>query len=255
MIRITYVGHATVEIDTGGTRLLTDPVVRGRVAHLRRIVPLPPLPELARPDAVLISHAHFDHLDLPSLRRLASCPVLAPRGCGRLLERAGLREVTELAPGQRLRVGATEVTAALMDHNGRRHPFSRARETLAYLLHGPGRVFFAGDTDLFDRMRAFAGGLDVALLPIWGWGPRLPRGHMGPPQAARAAALLEPRVAIPIHWGTLASPRAGWLDDPARPARAFERHVAELAPDIEVRVLAPGGRTEIARPAAASEPE
>src|ERR671917_2459788 len=115
MLRIVYVGHATVQIAVGATRLLTDPVLRDRVAHLRRIAPLPALGELLQPDAVLISHAHFDHLDLPSLRLLRACPVLAPRGCGRLLERAGLREVTEVVPGERLRVGAADVTAARLE--------------------------------------------------------------------------------------------------------------------------------------------
>jgi L-ascorbate metabolism protein UlaG (beta-lactamase superfamily) len=256
MIRVTYVGHATVQIEAGGTRLLTDPVLRGRVAHLRRIVALPRFEELRQPDAVLISHAHFDHLDPPSLRLLRPCPVVAPRGCGRALERAGLREVTEAVPGEQLRIGGIDVTAVLVAHDGRRHPFSRARETFAYLVDGSERTFFAGDTDLFDGMRAFAGELDLALLPIWGWGPRVGRGHMDPARAVRAAALLEPRVAVPIHWGTLASPRAPWLDDPARPARAFLRQVGEAAAAVEVRVLPPGGCTEVVRAAVGeSQPE
>jgi L-ascorbate metabolism protein UlaG (beta-lactamase superfamily) len=247
MIRITYVGHATVQIEAGGTRLLTDPILRPRVAHLRRIVPLPPLQELRQPDAVLISHAHLDHLDPPSLRLLRPCPVVAPRGCGRMLEHAGLGDVIEAVPGERLRIGSTEVAAALLAHDGRRHPLSRARETLGYFVEGPEGIFFAGDTDLFDGMRAFAGALDVALLPIWGWGARVGRGHLDPARAARAAALLEPRVAVPIHWGTLASPRAPWRDDPARPARTFVRHMAALADAVEARVVPPGGFTDIRR--------
>jgi L-ascorbate metabolism protein UlaG (beta-lactamase superfamily) len=245
MIRITYVGHATVQIESGGTRLLTDPVLRDRVAHLRRIVPPPALNDLQRPDAVLISHAHFDHLDVPSLRLLGDCPAIAPRGCGRLLRRAGLSDVTEAVPGESLRIGQTEVTAVLAAHDGRRSPFSRARDTLSYVIGGRERAFFAGDTDLFDGMADLAGGLDVALLPIWGWGPRVGRGHMDPERAARAAALLDPRVAIPIHWGTLASPRAPWRSDPERPARVFVERVAAHAPRIDVRVLHPGARTDI----------
>ena len=243
-MRLTYIGHASVQIEADGTRLITDPVLRRRVVHLRRVVALP---ELARPDAILISHAHFDHLDLRSLRLLRGCPVVAPRGCRRLLERAHAGEVIEAIPGQRLRLGAINVLPALLDHDGRRHPMSRARETLAYLVEGSERAFFAGDTGLFDGLRAFAGNLDVALLPIWGWGSRVGRGHMDPERAARAAGLLEPRVAIPIHWGTLASPRAPWLNDPAGPARAFVRHVAALAPTVQVRVLAPGGCIEVVR--------
>jgi L-ascorbate metabolism protein UlaG (beta-lactamase superfamily) len=242
-MRIEYVGHATVEIAAGGTRLVTDPVLRTRVANLHRIAPLGSWEELRSPHAVLISHAHMDHLDPPSLRLLAPHTAIAPRHCGRLLRRAGIRDVREVIPGERLRVGAAELTAVRLAHDGRRHPLSRARETLGFLVDAGQRALFAGDTDLFDGMRGLSGGLDVALLPVWGWGPRLGRGHLDPERAARAAALVQPRVAIPIHWGTLASARGRSLDDPTRPALEFERHAAELAPAVEVRVLAPGEST------------
>jgi L-ascorbate metabolism protein UlaG (beta-lactamase superfamily) len=253
MIRLTYVGHATVLIEAGGTRLLTDPVLRMRVAHLRRIVRLPSLDELREPDAVLITHAHIDHLDPPSLRLLRPCPVVAPRGCGGALERAGLREVIEAAPGEAVRIGDTRVIPFPVVHDGRRHPFSRARGTFAYVVDGPIRALFAGDTDLFDGMGERFGRVDAALLPIWGWGPRVGRGHMDPARAARAVALVAPSVAIPIHWGTLASPRAPWRDDPARPARAFEREVAALAPEVDVRILQPGTCTEVVRAAVSGQ--
>jgi L-ascorbate metabolism protein UlaG (beta-lactamase superfamily) len=85
----------------------------------------------------------------------------------------------------------------------------------------------------------------VALLPVWGWGPRVGPGHLDPDRAAQAAALLRPRVAVPVHWGTLASPGVWWRGDPAEPARRFAARVAELAPGTLVRVLAPGGRLEL----------
>jgi L-ascorbate metabolism protein UlaG (beta-lactamase superfamily) len=102
------------------------------------------------------------------------------------------------------------------------------------------RVYFAGDTDLFDGMAEIgARGLDVALLPIWGWGPRLPPGHLDPERAAQATRLLAPRVVIPIHWGTYrrAGMRRGDLD---RPAREFAGAVARAAPGVDVVVLRPG---------------
>jgi L-ascorbate metabolism protein UlaG (beta-lactamase superfamily) len=245
-VKVTFIGHATVEIRTAGVRLLTDPVLRMRVAHLRRIAPPPPLAEICQPDVVLISHAHLDHLDPRSLRLLASCPVVAPRGCRRLLRGAGMPDVREVEPGERIRFGRVEVTALPAAHDGRRHPLSGARQTLAYLVDGRERAFFAGDTDLFDGMQAVGPGIDVALVPIWGWGARVGRGHMDPERAARAIGMLGARVAIPVHWGTLASPGAPWRDDPDRPARAFAECAAALAPAAEVRVLRPGGSTEIA---------
>jgi L-ascorbate metabolism protein UlaG (beta-lactamase superfamily) len=255
MLRITYVGHGTVLLEGEGMRVLTDPLLRERALHLRRIAPLPDVEAVDRPDVVVISHAHFDHLDTASLRMLHPCPVVAPRGCGRLLRRAGFRQVIEVRDGDHVQVGGVELTAARMEHYGRRHPASRARESLGYVIGCGERVFFAGDTDLFDGLRELAGGLDLALLPIWGWGPRVGRGHMDPAAAAHAAAMLAPRFAIPIHWGTYASPTAGWIDDPARPAREFEEELAATAPAVEARVLPPGGTTELRdRAAGASWP-
>src|SRR3712207_5252620 len=89
-------------------------------------------------------------------------------------------------------------------------------------------------------MRALSDGLDVALLPIWGWGPRLGPGHMDPERAAVAAGLLRPQVAVPIHWGAYASPGVRWRADPALPAREFERLSAVHAPGVAVEILAPG---------------
>ncbi len=240
MTQILFVGHATTLVEMAGTRFLTDPLLRARVAHLRRIVPMPSGSGLTDLDAVLISHAHLDHLDLPSLRRLApSTRVVLPRGRAALARRAGLREVIEVEAGDRVRLGRTEVLATPARHDGHRFPLGRATQALGYVIDGPHRVYFAGDTDIFDGMRDLAGRLDLALLPVSGWGRRLPSGHLDPERAARAAALLSPRYAVPIHWGTYAAPRAQ-LSNPARPAHEFARLAASLAPDVEVRVLRPG---------------
>jgi L-ascorbate metabolism protein UlaG (beta-lactamase superfamily) len=244
-MRITYVGHATVQLEAGGARVLTDPILRARVVHLRRIVPLPPLEPLLDPDVVLISHAHHDHLDLPSLRRLRGSRVVAPRGCGRLVSRAGIRDVSEIAPGQELDLGLTSIRAVRLAHDGRRHPLSTARETIGYIIDADVRTLFAGDTGLFEEMSALAGHVDTALLPVWGWGPRLGAGHMGPGDAATAVARMRPRLAIPIHWGTLAPPRVSWRHDPARPAQEFARALAEIAPTVEARIVSPGDSTDV----------
>jgi L-ascorbate metabolism protein UlaG (beta-lactamase superfamily) len=237
--RLTYVGHATTLIELDGVALLTDPVLRNRVGHVRRIAP--PFTGRLHPDVILISHAHRDHLDLPSLRLLPSTvPALAPPAAAELLRRRG-RPVTELAPGQRVRVDQLEIAAVEAAHDGRRIPVGRARDAIGYLIEGTVSVYFAGDTDLFAGMRDLAAaGIDVALLPVWGWGPRLGPGHLDPERAARAAGLLKPRVAVPIHWGTFATTRASWRSDPAMPAREFERYAALHAPDAAVSILLPG---------------
>jgi L-ascorbate metabolism protein UlaG (beta-lactamase superfamily) len=106
-------------------------------------------------------------------------------------------------------------------------------------------VYFAGDTDLFEQMSELAP-LDVAILPVAGWGPRLPPGHLDPRLAAQALVLLRPRVAVPVHWGTYR--RIGLSRDPAvlrEPAESFVALAAEFAPDVDVHVVEPGGSVEI----------
>lgn len=248
MTEISFIGHATVQIRTGGVRLLTDPLVRGRVAHLWRIVPPPSLAELEAPDAVLVSHAHLDHLDVPSLRLLNGAGLIVlPKGWARLARRAGFRDIAEVEVGDRVSIGAVEVVATPAEHDGRRIPLGRHAQALGYLITEAEQVYFAGDTDLFDGMRDVASRLDVALLPVAGWGPRLPAGHLDPERAARAAALLRARLAVPIHWGTLATPR-GRPTDPERPAREFARLATSLAPDVDVRILRPGETLSLTSP-------
>jgi L-ascorbate metabolism protein UlaG (beta-lactamase superfamily) len=239
--RVTWIGHATVLIELGGARLLTDPVLRPWLAHLRRHGPAPPAGLLDDLDAVLISHLHLDHLDLPSLRQVPrTVRLLVPRGAGRLLRREGFPQVEEMAAGDQLDVAGATVAAVPAVHDRRRFPLGPQADTLGFVVGG--RVYFAGDTDLFDAMRELAG-LDLALLPVWGWGPSLGEGHLDPEAAARAAALLRPRLAVPIHWGTfyprlLARYKPDRLTDPPH---EFAAAVARLAPDVSVQVLEPAG--------------
>ena len=229
-------------IEHGGVRLLTDPVLRGRIMHIRRHGPIPETP--ASIDAVLVSHLHYDHLDLPSLRRMGTLvPVVASRGAGAFLRKAGFVDVDELQAGESTAVGAVTVTATPAEHDSARRPFGPSAEPLGFVSRTPDRsVYFAGDTDLFSAMEEI-GPVDVALLPVAGWGPKLPAGHLNPHSAARAAALIRPRVAIPIHWGTLHSARVGaWFRDPPH---LFADQVADVAPEVEVRVLAPGESIEL----------
>jgi L-ascorbate metabolism protein UlaG (beta-lactamase superfamily) len=225
-----------------GVRMLTDPDLRTRVGPLVRIVP--PIGEhaLGDIDAVLLSHLHADHADAPSLRRLgASVPIFAPRGAGDWLAKRGAREVHEMDAGDETTIGSVRVTATPAHHDGKR-PFGSAEaEPIGFVVRASHSVYFAGDTDLFEGMREAAGAVDVALLPIWGWGPSLGPGHLDPERAATAAAELAPEIAVPIHWGTFALRRPGpRLKDPHQPAREFAALAAERAPGVEVRVLEPG---------------
>src|SRR4051812_13123951 len=241
--RLTWLGHATVLIEVGGARLLTDPLLRDRVGHLRRhgASPVPTASE--RLDAVLVSHLHLDHLDAASLRRLPrDVTVLAPVGAGALLRRLGFARTEEMKVGERVDVGDATVTAVPAVHDGRRHPLAPFAEAVGFVIAGERRVYFAGDTDVFDDMEATIGPTDAALLPIWGWGPSLGPGHMDPLGAARAAALLHPRVAVPIHWGTFFPAGLARLRGSAlvEPPKEFTKQASRLAPDVQVRVLAPG---------------
>ena len=243
---ILYVGHATTLIELDGVQLLTDPLLRRNVAHLRRLVPLGKA--LPSPEAVLLSHLHTDHLHVPSLRRLGqSVTLIVPRGAGGLLRRQGFRRVVELAPGDMTNVGELTIGAVPALHDGRRYPFGPQIAANGYRVTGSRSVYFAGDTDYFEAMSELAGA-DVALLPVSGWGAKVGPGHLDPTRAAEALRLLNPRVAIPIHWGTYA-PMHWWLSrhqPPLEdPAGAFAQAAARVAPDVEVRILQPGERTDI----------
>ncbi len=242
MDALTWLGHSTVLVELDGTRILTDPTLRGRMAHLRRAPLLTPTP-LDRLDAVLISHAHWDHLDVPSLTRLGrETRIVVPRGVGGLLARHRFGNVTEVEVGDVVRIGSLTIRATAADHDGARTPLHRAALALGFLIEGTRTVYFAGDTDVFDAMGELHPALDVALVPIWGWGPSIGPGHMGPAEAAEALALLRPRLAIPIHWGTyypvhISRKRATFLDTPAD---EFVRSAHEKAPNVTVVVLRPG---------------
>ena len=147
-------------------------------------------------------------------------------------------------PGESLELGDVRIEATPAEHGGTRRPGGPAVAPLGFVVRGRQSVYFAGDTDLFDAM-AELGPVDVALLPVAGYSPKLGPGHLDARRAAQAAALIEPRVAVPIHWGTfrpLTQARGPWFTDP--PAE-FAAQVAELAPAVDVRVLSPGESLEL----------
>lgn len=245
-MRITYLGHASIVIELDGVKALTDPLLRRRVLHLRRVAPAATSEQLADTDVILISHAHHDHLDTRSLRMVGGEPrVLCPEPARRAVATAGLRPEV-MAVGGHARVGEVEVEAVRADHDGRRFPHDRRGDAMGFVLRGPsGSIYFAGDTGWFEEI-AEIGEVDVALLPVAGWGPRLGPGHLDPAEAARAAALIGPRVAIPIHWGTYERIGMTTAGHRAAPARRFCDQLAELAPEVDAVVLEPGAALDVA---------
>jgi L-ascorbate metabolism protein UlaG (beta-lactamase superfamily) len=232
-----------VLIEQGGVRLLTDPVLRRRVAHLRREGEPPAVP--VDVDAVLISHLHHDHLDAGSLRLLpGGLRAIVPRGGGKLIRAQGF-DAEEVDAGDVANVGRVSIRAVPAEHDSRRLPLRGPEaEPLGYMIGRAPSVYFAGDTDVFPEMEELAP-VGVALLPVAGWGPKLGPGHMNPERAAQAVALLRARVAVPIHWGTLhprLTRRGEWF---STPGEQFAAQVAAVAPDSEVRVLRPGESTSV----------
>jgi L-ascorbate metabolism protein UlaG (beta-lactamase superfamily) len=232
--RVTWLGHATVLIEAAGARLLTDPVLRDRIAHLKRHAPHPEVP--ADVDAVLISHMHHDHFDPPSLRPFLGAAAIVPEGA----QLPGF-EVHGVHAGDTVQVRDATVEAVQAWHDGRRHPGTKALDTLGYLVEG---IWFAGDTELNPAMEDLRGRVDVALIPIWGWGPSLGPGHLDPAEAARAVELIAPRLAIPIHWGTFLPYGLG-----KRYARLLTEPPLEFAALVgsgtRVETIAPGGSLDL----------
>ena len=241
-VQAKYLGHATLSLALDGVTFLSDPVLRGRVAHLKRQHSLPTLPD---PDVVLLSHHHLDHLDLRSLKMLGRKKrIIAAPGSKEFLGRKGFSNVVDLAPGERIAVEGLEVQAVRAVHQGTRKKRWPV-QSVGFLLKGSRQIYFAGDTDLFPEIGEEAAGSDLALLPVWGWGPNLGPGHMDPLKAAKALSLIGSPFAIPIHWGTFFplglvrfAPEA-WKN----PAEKFRLLSSEHAPTSEVRLLSPGQET------------
>jgi L-ascorbate metabolism protein UlaG (beta-lactamase superfamily) len=241
--KITYLGHASLLVEMDGMRLLTDPVFRQNIYHLRRTSPSPDAAAFRDVDAVLISHLHYDHLDIPTLKALGNDPLIyVPSGASALMEREGFRHFKEVSLGDTFNVRRVKVQAVPAYHTPSRRPLGLQADCLGFLLSGTAHIYFPGDTQIFPEMADFSQDLDLALLPVWGWGPDKGKLHMGPKEAAEALTLLKPRLAVPIHWGTYIPLGMRWmrLGFQYLPPLEFSSRAQKTSPEVEVQILTAG---------------
>ena len=245
-VPIRYIGHATVLLELDGVRIVTDPFLRDRLGPLERHGQLPDPASIGPVDVVLISHGHPDHFDRGSLAALEGHPiVVVPNGLGRTVGRWFGGDVVELRAGQVARVRGVRVEAVRAKHWI--SPGAPRAQPLGYVLGESARVWFAGDTGRFREMRELRGAVDLALLPVWTWGPHLGPGHLGPEDAAAVVAEIGAGAALPIHWGTLYPRRLHrlWTAPLIEPGDRFAAAAARIAPSTKVHVLRPGEGTVV----------
>ncbi len=218
--RITWIGHSTFLIGLGDHNILTDPFFSNRASPLPFAGPerfVPPgldIDELPPIDTIVISHNHYDHMDVAALKKLAhrfpDARVLVPLGDGPLVRKSGFTDVRELDWYDTEDRNGLNITAVPAIHRSARGPFD-LNETLwcGYVLSGAGlKIWFAGDTGagpVFNEVAKRVGPVDVALVPIGGFLPRdvLRSVHVTPEEAVELARIMGAKTAIGMHWGTL----------------------------------------------------
>jgi L-ascorbate metabolism protein UlaG (beta-lactamase superfamily) len=258
-LALTWYGHSSVLLEVDGCRVLLDPVWGERVSPSRtvgprRLHPVPvPLATLPPVDAVVISHDHYDHLDLPTVRALlrgSTAPFVVPLGLGDHLRGWGVPDerVVELDWGGTTRVGALRLTCTEARHFSGR--WRRRNTTLwaSWIVAGPRhRVFFGGDTGYtpaFAELGRTLGPFDLTVLPIGAYSERWPLIHMTPEEAVRAHLDLmgdrAPGAAVlaPVHWGTFNLGFHPW----AEPAQRLQAAAAEAG--VRIVVPRPGERVD-----------
>jgi L-ascorbate metabolism protein UlaG (beta-lactamase superfamily) len=244
-LRITMVNHSTMLLQQRGCNILTDPIWSERCSPVswagprRRRRPGIRWEDLPEIDVVLLSHNHYDHLDLPTLRLLAergNSTYFLPKGVATLLQSQKIAPAQELDWGESIKLGPATIHCVPAQHFSARGLFDRNRTLwCGYVIESAGRsIYFAGDTgfgDHFRWIRERFGPMDVALLPIGAYAPRwfMSPIHMAPDEAIRAHAILESRRSIAIHHGTFQLADEG-IDTPGGQLLAAGLGDAFLAP-------------------------
>lgn len=247
-VALTFINHITFLIQFRGLNVLTDPVYSARVSPFRRLGPLrvraPGLPfeHLPRIDMVLVSHNHYDHLDMETLLRLEDVHrprIVTTLGNRAFLEEFGFSSVDELDWWQSLRIQDAQISLTPAQHWSSRRPRNRNRTLWGgFVVRAAGsQVYFAGDTGYgghFREVRERFGRVDVALLPIGAYEPRwfMRDQHMDPADAVRAHLDLDARVSVGTHFGCFQLTDEA-IDDPPREL-ALARQREGLAPEAFV---------------------
>ena len=241
-VGVTWLGHAGFFLQVDGVNVVVDPnwaLWHGPVKRVRQpgLWPhdLPPV------DLVLVTHAHFDHLHLPSLRKLAvGQPVVVPKGVGDLVKRCGFGQIVELDTWQTARFRDLHITLTPARHWGARMIHDTHRQFGGYLVTGPERtVFHCGDSAMFDGFAEIGkrAKVDVALMPIGAY--EAPSGrpvHMNPEEAIEAFQMLEGEALVPMHHDTF--PLGG--EPLHEPVQRLVSEAAKRALERRVRVLDEG---------------
>jgi len=242
-LRITWMGHAGALVEIDGRRFLTDPVWSDRVSPSTLVGPkrffAPPiaLADLPALDAVLISHDHYDHLDMATVKALGrrGTPFLVPIGVGAHLQKWGIpaAQITELDWGAGETVGAVRVFATPARHFSGRGVSRDGTLWCSWVVAGPRhRVFYSGDSGYFEgfrRIGAEHGPFDATLMSAGSYGPTWPDIHMNPEELVQAHADLGGGVLVPVHWATFNLAFHAWNEPAARAAAAAERLGVKIA--------------------------
>jgi L-ascorbate metabolism protein UlaG (beta-lactamase superfamily) len=252
MLRVTYIGHATLLIEIGGKRLLTDPNFDPALGKFLPRVSAPgiALEALPKLDAILLTHAHADHLSFDSLDALPDdIPLFAPPPIARWLGKQGYNHAVAIAPGDTVDIDDIKICAASATHKGSRYGVDRWRSAANMYLVETNKtsVFFAGDTALTsdtthlvdNHLISTGRNLDVALLPIghapW-WKPGFRKGHLTSSDALTLFERLKASYFIPYHWGTFNHVTSTAFDAIDRLRATLQNHPLHPA----VKILEPG---------------
>jgi L-ascorbate metabolism protein UlaG (beta-lactamase superfamily) len=243
--KVTYLGHASLLFESGGETIVTDPVFSDRIGRFftKRTSPSVFRPEdLGGVVGVLVSHAHHDHLDYLSLRRVGRTrPIVVPWGLTAPMRWRGFTDVRVIRPWEELSFGGWRVTAVPSRHFGGRLPLIYTSGHQGYVLSGPSCIYFAGDTGLNESMfreigRRFP--LDLAVLPIAGAVfPWFRRNHMNAEDALLAFRTLGAKRMLPMHFETFPAS----FEPAGEPRRRLLEEASRLGVSERVTILPEGG--------------